>query len=150
VTATHALLAALRRRGVEIQREGDRLRWRAPRGEIQPTDLAALRRAKVELLGVLAVERLGQSDVFDVEGAPILDARARVGAVLIRSARFGEMWLALDSRMAEQLAAEEVQRPDPRPVLMAEDVPRLRGKPGIAILAALEIARALPGWRVIQ
>ena len=73
LTAAHPLLATLRRRGVEIRREGDRLRWRAPRGVLRPTDLAALRRAKAELLDALAAE------------TPELDA-LDTGAVLLRYA----------------------------------------------------------------
>lgn len=54
MTAPHPLLAALCRRGVEFRREGARLRWRAPRGVLRPTDFTALRRAKADLLDVQA------------------------------------------------------------------------------------------------
>lgn|GEM_PF-3456641 len=145
VTAAHPLLATLRRRGVEIRREGDRLRWRAPRGVIGPEDLAALKQAKAELLDALADEAPG-----DLDAGPVVEARSRIGAVLLRSRRFGELWLVLADRQLDELAAEEARRADPRPILVAGDVARLRGKPEGAIRAALEVARAFPGARVLQ
>jgi hypothetical protein len=49
-----ALLTDLRRRGVEIEAAGDRLRWRAPRGTVTAEVLEALRKAKPEILSILA------------------------------------------------------------------------------------------------
>ena len=143
MSTPHPLLAELRRRGVELRREGDRLRWRAPRGVLRPMDLIALRRAKVELLNALAPPDQAPPDHLD--DAPIIDTRAGVG-VLIRSRRYGcEVWVALDRDAAGKLEADEAQRADTRPVLFADDVARLRGKSEGAVRGALEVARALPG-----
>lgn len=147
MTAPHPLLGALRRRGVEIRREGDRLRWRAPRGVLGPADLDALRAAKAELLDALADEAPPPDAV---DAGPVVEARSRVGAVLIRSRRFGELWLLLADRQLDELAAEEARRPEPRPILDASDVARLRGKPDGAIRATLDVGRAFPGARVLQ
>jgi len=48
------LLAGLRRRGIDLRAEGDRLRWRAPQGVVTPDDVGRLRDAKPELLRLLA------------------------------------------------------------------------------------------------
>jgi hypothetical protein len=90
------------------------------------------------------------ADPAGLDHLPIVEARERLGAVLLGSPRFGEVWLALDPCIVDELAAEEAQRAEPRPVLLAADVVRLRGKPEGAIRAALEVARAWPGSRVLQ
>lgn len=139
-----ALLADLRRRGVELRAEGDRLRWRAPRGAVTPADLARLRAAKAELLRALA-----QDEELGLDSAPIVEVRERtLRAVLVHSARYGEAWLVVDPCMLPKLALEEGGRPQARPVLLAQDVARLQGKPEDAIRAALEVARAFPGARI--
>jgi hypothetical protein len=87
---------------------------------------------------------------LDVHARPILDVRERVGAVLIHYRHFGELWLLLADRQLAELAAEEARRPEPRAILFVEDIVRLRGKPEGAVRAALEVARAFPGARLLQ
>jgi len=117
---------------------------------------ALLRRVRARLrdLGESCDEKALEHEVqagleHDVRAGPIPDARERVGAVLIRSRRFGELWLVLADRQLEELEAEEARRPDPRPILHVEDVARLRGMPEAAIRAALEAARVWPGARLV-
>jgi hypothetical protein len=62
VSAAVVLLHALRRRGVEIHAEGDRLRWRAPRGVVTPDDLDALKAAKAEIVAALEAEQEPPAD----------------------------------------------------------------------------------------
>ncbi len=82
--------------------------------------------------------------------APILDAEEQLGAVLLRSPRYGEVWVALDPCIASELQAEEQARETPRPVLLVEDVARLRGQSPEAVQAVLRVAAAFPEARVIQ
>lgn len=83
-----------------------------------------------------------------LDAAPITETREFLGAVLIASPKFGEVWIALEPSMAPKLEAEERARQDPRPVLLAEDVARLREKSEAAIQATLEVLRAFPRARV--
>ncbi len=48
-----ALLDGLRRRGVRLRVDGDRLRWRAPVGVMTDADLSALRHSKPEVLAII-------------------------------------------------------------------------------------------------
>ena len=139
------LLSDLRRRGVELTAEGDHLRYRAPRGTLQPADLEELRAHKLSLLDVL------REDVAkDLAGAPIAETRSEdVGAVRVESPRFGPVWIGLTPGMADEIRAEEAQRSEPRPVLLTDDIAALRGKSEAAVRAALEVARAFPGARVV-
>ncbi|QBS37116.1 hypothetical protein E1B22_03775 [Thermaerobacter sp. FW80] len=52
-----ALLTELRRRGVEVWADGDRLCYRAPRGALTPELREAVRAHKGELLAVLRSDR---------------------------------------------------------------------------------------------
>ena len=81
---------------------------------------------------------------------PILDPEEKIGAVLLRSPRYGEVWLALDACAVPELRVAEQARETPRPVLLAEDVARLRGRSPEAVQAVLRVAAAFPGARVIQ
>lgn len=139
-----ALMAQLRARGVDLQPEGDGVRYRARRGVLTPADLEALRAHKAELLAEL---RQAGPDLTEGDA---LETRARLGSVLIRSPRFGEVWIAFGEDVATELQAEESERAEPRPVLLPADIATLRGKPEAAIRAALEVARAFPGARVMQ
>jgi hypothetical protein len=141
VTAA-ALLASLRIRGVELAPDGDRLRCRAPRGVLTGADREALQQHKSELLDALRHP--------DPTEDPIAEIREQVGAVLIRSPKFGEVWLALDSGMAAELRAQEGCRSAPRPVLLAEDIAGPAGKPEGAVRAALDVTAVFPGARVLQ
>ena len=69
---------------------------------------------------------------------------------LLGRGAFGEVWVVLAQRLDEELRAEEAKREDPRPILLAADLARLRGKPPEAIRAALEVLRTFPGARVVE
>ena len=140
-----ALLSDLRRRGVKLTAEGDQLRYRAPRGTLRPTDLEALRAHKRSLL-----DALREAAAEDLAEAPIIESRPEIDAILITSPTYGEVWVAFSEAAAEEIRAEESQRPKPRPVLLPSDIARLRGKSEAAVRAALEVARTLPGARVVQ
>jgi hypothetical protein len=86
----------------------------------------------------------------ELADAPLIEVREQLGAVLIRSPRFGEVWVVLEPSMAPELAAEEAGRAEPRPVLLAEDVARLRLKSAEMIRAALTVLATFPGARLIQ
>ncbi len=86
----------------------------------------------------------------DLDDAPIVESRQQIGAVRIRSAKYGVVWLALTASVAAELRAEEASREAPRPVLTGEDVARLRGKSEAAVRAVVEVATAFPGARVLQ
>ena len=136
------LLSDLRRRGVELTAEGDRLHYRAPRGVLSPNLLADLRSHKTEILAELT--RLGEST-----SAAALESGVPA-AFLIDSPRYGSVWVATDAGVAAAIRVEEQQRERPRPVLMADDVAHLEHKPEKAIRGALEIIRAFPGARIIH
>ena len=139
-----ALLHELHSRGVQLTPEGDRIRYRAPRGALTPDLKARLREHKGEVLAVLQ----GQAGLFDLGSA--LEIRQEIGAVLVASPRFGQVWLALDPCMEGQLRAEESQRTDPRPVLTTADLAQLEGRPAVMISAMLATIAAFPGSRVVQ
>jgi hypothetical protein len=86
----------------------------------------------------------------ELADAPVVAAREQLGAVLIRSPRFGEVWVVLEPSMATELIAEEAGRGEPRPVLLAEDLARLVGRPDEMIRAALAVLATFPGARVTQ
>ena len=81
---------------------------------------------------------------------PILDPEEQIGAVLLRSPRYGEIWLALEACTVPELRVAEQARETPRPVLLAEDVFWLRRRSPEAVEAVLRVAAAFPGARVIQ
>lgn len=157
------VLAALQARGATIRVLGDRL-------GVEPSyvlddDLRSAIRAHREALFVLLAQGVGgylsppgnhcnsatvSSATEDPQLGDPIEVRERLGAVLIRSLRYGEVWIALDPCMATELAAEEAGRENPRPVLVTEDLVRLRGRSEEAVRAALEVARAFPGARVLQ
>lgn len=143
-----ALLADLRRRGVLLSPVGEQLRYRARRGALTPDLAGAVKAHRAALLELLRQEPLEPD--HDLGAAPIIESRERLGAVRIRSERFGEVWVAVDSCIAPELAAEEATHAVPRPVLLVEDVLRLRGKPPDVIRAALEVIAAFPSARVVQ
>ena len=70
------LLAELARRGVDVWAEGERLRYRAPRGALTPALLGALRAHKAELLEALrpgpqeACHACGHRDWWRRPGGP--------------------------------------------------------------------------------
>lgn len=107
-------------------------------------------RERYPAAGIVAVTTIAES-ADDLAGGPIIETRFDLGAVRIESSRFGQgVWLALTEDMATELRSEEIQRDEPRPVLLPEDLARLKGKSAAAIRAALEIFTVFPGSRVIQ
>ena len=142
-----SLVADLRRRGVELSAAGDRIRYRAPRGTLTEADLAAIRAHRDEVLAEL--RQAGRPE-DDLAADPILEARQGLGAVLLHSRRFGELWLALTEPMAAEVRAEEARRPEPRPVLLPQDVIALKGNSEAAVRAVLEVASVFPSARIVQ
>ena len=67
---------------------------------------------------------LAKQVIADLTAAkdPILDPEEQIGAVLLRSPRYGEVWLALEACTVPDLRVAEQARETPRPVLLAEDV----------------------------
>ena len=53
MTAAPQLLSGLRRRGIELKACGDKLQYDAPKGELAPEDIEAIRRNKMALLRLL-------------------------------------------------------------------------------------------------
>jgi|GEM_PF-2956050 len=96
------------------------------------------------------VQGVAEEPTRPVVDGPLLATRDRLAAVLVASPRFGKVWIALDANAARELSAEESGLAAPRPVLLPEDVTRLRGKSDAAIRAALEVCRAFPGSRLVQ
>ncbi len=151
------LIDEVQRLGVELEARGERLRY-SPAAGVTPELLGRLKQHKAEVIEELRRrENPGGTTAGSVapdhlEEAPILETRQdqEPGAVLIRSAIYGECWLALVPSMADDLRAEESQRPKPRPVLLPSDIAKLRGKSEAAVRAALEVARGFESVRVVQ
>ena len=101
-------------------------------------------------MSYLALAKQVLADLKLAIEAPVLDPEEQIGAVLLRSPRYGEVWIALDAGTLPELQAEEQARETPRPVLLAADVAPLRGKAPEAIQAVLRVAAACAGARVIQ
>ena len=139
-----ALLEQLRDQGARVWAGANTLEIDAPVGLLGPELRAELKAVKGELLQLLREERWGP------ESASPIEVRQQIGAVLIDSPRFGQVWLALDSCMADQLRAEEPERTDPRPVLTAADLAHLEGKPPAMVEAMLNTLTAFPDSRVVQ
>lgn len=127
---------------------GQRLRVEAPVGVLTQELRAALAARKEQILARLRADPLVSSEAHAIADGHLVEARERLGAVLVRSAHYGEIWLALDPCMVAELVAEDGA--SPRPVLLVEDVARLRGKSKAAIRAVLEVARVFPGARVFS
>ncbi len=142
-----SLLAELHSLGVTIEARGDRLRF-GPVDAVPPDLLEHLRANKEEVIDLLEhdPEPLAEAD----KDRATLGALSRIGGVLLHTAKFGSVWLALDQATADEIRAEEQRREKPCPVLTAEDVAHLESKSEAAILAALEVIRAFPGARIIH
>ena len=142
-----SLLDELHSLGVTLEARGDQLRFR-PVNAVPPDLVEHLRANKEEVLA-----RLGQHPdrqaVADKASAT-LEALSRIGAVLIRTAKFGSIWLALDQATADEIRGEEQQREKPCPVLTADDVAHLEDKSEKAVRSALEVIRAFPGARIVH
>ena len=123
--------------------EGDRLRYRAPRGVLSPELLADLRAHKTEILAELTQCEASASAAEIESDIP--------AAVLASSPRYGEVWVvATDAEVAAALRVEEQHRDQPRPVVMACDAVKLEGKSPEAIAAVLRVVTVFPGARVLH
>jgi hypothetical protein len=143
------LLHDLRARGVRVEASGpDGIRLLVPPGALGPQQLEQLRPRKADLLDALRAEALAIK-AGDLAEAPVVEARSEVGAVLVRSERYGEAWIVLDARLDGELLAEEAARPEPRPVLALGDVLKLKGKPEATIRAVLAMSRVFTGARLV-
>jgi len=137
------LLHTLEARGARLRvAEGGRL-------GIQPASaLTDELRAEVRANRDALVEALrpqpAQASVSDLTDAPAIAVREQIGAVLIRSPRFGEVWVVLEGRMLWELLAEEQARPVPRLVLRGDQIARLKGKSDDAIRAVLNTLAVFP------
>jgi hypothetical protein len=101
-----ALLADLTRRGVRLEVKGERLKWRAPSGQISEADKAAIRTHKPELLHLLRAN-----------ACPTYDS--------LLSAESGEGWQYCSCPVAPSYLDEEQGRPETRGrKLMTEQVGR--------------------------
>ena len=113
MTAVAALLADLRRRGVELTAKGDRLSCRAPRGVLSPQLLADLRSHKPEILAELCTPfaRLGSDwaaawaraqDGFAVHGISPTHETLQAAAVI-------ELWIADGGPPRRGLSLEDLK-----------------------------------------
>ena len=136
------LIADLRRRGIELTAKGDRLHYRAPRGVLSPELLAELRSHKPELLAELTQCGDSSETAALESGVP--------AAFLVDSPRYGVVWVATDAEVAAAIRVEEQRRDRPRPVVMIDDMARLKSKSEKAIRGALAVIRAFPGARIIH
>ena len=138
------LIEELRSLGVSLSPEGEQLRYRGSRGVITPDLLERIRARKGELLEILRAET-----PEDLTESEILETRTGLAAVRIKSRLLGcELWLAHDARTAAELR-DEMAPEKALPILLFEDVPRLRGKSPAALRALLEVASVFPGSRFV-
>jgi len=94
------------------------------------------------VLSVLSVQYENEPD--SEHGDEILETRGDIEAVRIWSALLGrELWLARDGEVASKI-------PPGLPVLLFEEVPRLRAKSPAVLRALLDIRAEFPGSRWLQ
>jgi hypothetical protein len=148
VTAAE-LITELKSRGVILtpHADGEHLRVR-PAEALDPCLLAELKTQRDAVLAELR-QRRGESPVQDDDGS-LVDSAEQIGAVLLRSRRFGDVWLARDDRVADELVAELAATGQATPVLTYAEAPLLRGKSDRMLRALLTAKSALPGSRLLQ
>jgi hypothetical protein len=126
VTAAASLLAALRDRGLELRADGERLLAR-PVERLTPDLRDRVRANRAELLELL---RSGDAIV----GASVTLERSQAVAWRIYSITLGcELWLAVDERVAREIAAEGTGFA----VVTLAEAAALLGKPTAVWLAVL-------------
>ena len=103
------LLRELRRRGVKLTVNGDRLRYEAPRGALTPELLEAMRQHKPELMRMLARPPIPPDLASQVEAA------LRRGQWVRVETDFGDIILAPNRRAAERAAQRHPGLPIFRP-----------------------------------
>jgi hypothetical protein len=163
VSAEH-LLHDLVRRGVELRADGDRVRWRAPRGVIGPADVEAIRSHKPALISLMSrpslIDDAYALEARDLRGVNRVLVRAwnpraaqpdGVGAVRARvHTDLPCFWVAYEPAAFHALLAEEARRAttNRRCVLWATDFWFIADRPFDCWRAVLANATADPQWRV--
>jgi len=139
------LMGVLRRRGVELLTDGDRLGVR-PAGRLTPEERTALIAAKADVLSVLRAEafdgdQLGQLILRTTACTP------EPSAWRLYSRRLGrELWLARDTEAAAALDADGARAG--LPVVLADDLEHLRDFDDQRLRDLLEALTVFPGARV--
>ena len=137
------LIEKLQEKGVRLTADGTRLRFRGPRTVLDDTCLAQLRERKLEIL-----ELLRTAD--ELESASIVETRESLVAVRIRSRSLGrDLWLARDARTARELCQDETAS-ERLPILLYDEIPKLRGKSSRMLNALLDTKQVFPGAQVVQ
>ena len=139
------LMGVLRRRGVELLTDGDRLGVR-PAGRLTPEERTALIAAKADVLSVLRAEafdgdQLGQLILRTTACTPEPSAWRLYSRRLDR-----ELWLARDTQAAAALDADGARAG--LPVVLADDLARLRDFDDQRLRDLLEALTVFPGARV--
>ena len=137
------LLAELQGRHIVLVPEGNRIRYRGPRGAMTPDLLERLRRSKAELLEAL---RGGEDQGAGLlEESEVRGERSEPVGWLFYSRLFDrEFWLAKDEPTAERLAAQH----SGVPVLTFAEVPILETKPPGIQRMILETKAVFPDARL--
>ena len=99
--------------------------------------LEALRRHKAEIVALLAAEE----DDWTSE---------QIGAVLVRSHEYGDVWLARNDEVAAERIAHLENTAQLIPVITFDEAVLLRGKSERMLRALLTAMAALPGSRLLQ
>jgi hypothetical protein len=148
VTAAE-LITELQTQGVVLipHADGEHLRVR-PAKALDPGLLAKLKAHRDEVLDEL--RRGERGSAAQTTDGSFVDAEEQIAAVRLRSATFGDVWLARDDRVAEELVAELEEADQCIPVFTFEEAPLLRGKSERMLRALLTAKAALPGSRLLQ
>ena len=141
------LMGVLRRRGVELLTDGDRLGVR-PAGRLTPEERTALIAAKADVLSVLRAEafdgdQLGQLILRTTACTPEPSAWRLYSRRLDR-----ELWLARDTEAAAALDADGARAG--LPVVLADDLERLRAFDDRRLNDLLDVVTHFPGARLAQ
>ena len=141
------LMGVLRRRGVELLTDGDRLGVR-PAGRLTPEERTALIAAKADVLSVLRAEafdgdQLGQLILRTTACTPEPSAWRLYSRRLDR-----ELWLARDTEAAAALDADGARAG--LPVVLADDLARLRDFDDQHLRDLLEALAVFPGAKIAE
>ena len=143
------LIRELQSQGVVLtpHADGEHLRIR-PASALGPRMLAELKAQRDEVLAEL---RRRQEEVAS-HGAEssLINAEEQLAAVRLRSATFGDVWLARDEEIAAELITEVEAAGQWIPVFTFEGIPLLRGKSQRMLQVLLTAKAALPGSRLLQ
>ena len=141
------LMGVLRRRGVELLTDSDRLGVR-PAGRLTPEERTALIAAKADVLSVLRAEafdgdQLGQLILRTTACTPEPSAWRLYSRRLDR-----ELWLARDTEAAAALDADGARAG--LPVVLADDLARLRDFDDQHLRDLLEALAVFPGAKIAE